>query len=188
MTSHSSKDALVTRVQQAFLPMLVVGVALLAVLYAVQSWQTAMQTAEWQEQQTNQTTFYAAVAGQPDRTIRTITVGDVPFTVEVVYTPESVEQGLSGRTSIGSDGMLFVFPELIQAKFWMKDMLFDLDMVWIASGSVVSILESIPKPEPDTALSDLPIYSAPVSVDMVLELPAGKAAELGISVGDSVRF
>lgn len=119
-----------------------------------------------------------------DREIITLGMGNFhELHVETVTSPKSITQGLSGRTEIGSDGMLFVLPERRIASFWMRDMLFDLDMVWIDGSVVVKIDEHVPAPAKGAPLSELPSYSSEVPVTHVLELPAGKAGELGISVG-----
>lgn len=122
-----------------------------------------------------------------DRELITLGVGNVhELRVEAVTTPESITQGLSGRTEIGSEGMLFVLPERRAASFWMRDMLFDLDMVWIDGSVVVKIDEAVPAPAPGAPLSELPSYSSEVPVTHVLELPSGKAGELGISEGSLI--
>ncbi len=40
-------------------------------------------------------------------------------------------RGLSGRSTIGADGMLFVFPEEDFHGIWMKEMLFPIDIIWL---------------------------------------------------------
>ena len=40
-------------------------------------------------------------------------------------------RGLSGKNSIGADGMLFVFPEEDFHGIWMKDMVFPIDLIWL---------------------------------------------------------
>lgn len=104
--------------------------------------------------------------------------------VEVVNTPASTTQGLSDRTEIGADGMLFVFPSRAERTFWMPRMLFDIDIVWIAAGEVVGITAQVPRPEPGQREHELPRYRSPSPVDMVLELPAGAAAQRGMQPGD----
>ena len=52
--------------------------------------------------------------------------------VEVVSKEDDMARGLMYRTSLGPDkGMLFVFPDSEIYQFWMKDMHFSLDMIWI---------------------------------------------------------
>lgn len=121
-----------------------------------------------------------------DRERRIIKVGEHQLEVEVVSSAESTAQGLSGRESIGADGMLFVFPEKRVHRFWMPDMQFDLDMVWISDGKVVGVTAHVPKPRENQV--SLPTYSSEVPVNRVLELPAGKAKELSIEPGTTVIY
>ena len=121
-----------------------------------------------------------------DRERRVITIAGVPLEVEVVASAESTAQGLSGRESIGADGMLFVFPDSQVRRFWMPDMQFDIDILWIQDKTVVDISEQVPKPLPEQKV--LPTYSPTQPVNRVLELPAGKASELGIGIGASVEY
>lgn len=116
-------------------------------------------------------------------------VGSSPWlNVELALSNEAQRQGLSDRDEIGADGMLFVFPSLGQTSFWMKDMKFDLDMIWIAQGKVVDIDQNVPKPAEGASLSELPSYSPSQPVDMILELPAGKVADWQIEIGDRINF
>ncbi len=127
-------------------------------------------------------------AGQPelklqDRQLVLLQLGNQTLKVEVVITPESWEQGLSGRQSIGSDGMLFIFPDKEQREFWMVDMLFAIDMVWLSDGVVTGVTPQVPVPGPDQDETTLPRYASIGSANWVLELPAGAAAQYGVQPG-----
>ena len=111
-------------------------------------------------------------------------IADHPLTVEIVNTPESVTQGLSGRDSIGSDGMLFLFPQSDQWNFWMKDMKFDLDMIWLQDGRVVDITKAVSAPRVTTPDEKLPTYSPRVPANMVLEISSGNSEQWDIKIGD----
>ncbi len=106
--------------------------------------------------------------------------------VETVTTPEKMALGLSGRDELGSDGMLFIFSEKQPLSFWMKEMKFSIDIIWIAENQVIEITPSAPIPEKNVSLSQLPRYSPQAAADMVLEIPAGKSHELGIAIGSTV--
>jgi uncharacterized membrane protein (UPF0127 family) len=114
-------------------------------------------------------------------------VGKVSIQVEVADTPQSVMRGLSGRKSLPeTSGMLFNFPNSQLRTFWMKDMMFPLDFVWINNGLVVQITENAPFPKnalelPFTITSGQP-------VDRVLEVNAGFVSRNSIRVGDSVML
>ncbi|HEX7018322.1 MAG TPA: prolipoprotein diacylglyceryl transferase family protein [Patescibacteria group bacterium] len=121
-----------------------------------------------------------------DRQRMHILIGSRKINVEVVNTPASITQGLSGRSEIGSEGMLFLFGEKRVPQFWMKDMQFDLDLVWISDNTIVGITENVPHPTPGTQLVNLPHYRPPEAVDAVLEIPAGMAQAWGLKPGDPV--
>lgn len=119
-----------------------------------------------------------------DHTIAQMQFVDGPaLAVEIVSTPESITQGLSGRDQLGAEGMLFVFNQPGIYSFWMKQMRFDLDLIWIRSGKIVAITPNVPKPEDNTPDSALPSYESPQIVDMVLEVPAGFAQKSNLVVG-----
>jgi len=117
----------------------------------------------------------------------TVRVGNKTFSVELALTPETQLLGLGQRDSLAKNsGMLFTFKPAQMITFWMKDMRFSLDMVWIADGKIVYISRNLPTPKGDIKPENLPIYSANVPVDYVLEINAG-AAE-GLNVGDRVEI
>lgn len=128
-----------------------------------------------------------------DREHIQIKVGEKTLNVEVVNTPGSTLQGLSGREKIGADGMLFVFPKTETRYFWMKDMRFDIDIIWIHGNNnenyeVVEISRNVPKPVLETPDYKLETYSANKGVNMVLELNKGSAQEFNINLGDVVKI
>jgi uncharacterized membrane protein (UPF0127 family) len=110
------------------------------------------------------------------------------FKVIAVNTPRSIEQGLSGQPTMPANGMLFLLPDLRIPRFWMIDMQFDLDMIWLRDGIVVDVTEGVPAPEPDTAPYDLPTYSPKELTNQVLEVPAGFVQQYGVSIGDQLEL
>lgn len=85
--------------------------------------------------------------------------------------------------------MLFIFESENRLRFWMREMEFALDMVWIgAKCKVVDISENVPHPEPGTSLDNLPRYSPESPAMYVLEINAGEAERLGLGAGDPVKF
>ncbi len=114
----------------------------------------------------------------------TLVVGAHSFAVEVADTFPLRAQGLSGRENLEENhGMLFLFNTAGNHPFWMKDMKFALDFVWINGNKVVGTKENV---SPKGSMLSLPIYYPPEEVDMVLELAAGTVARLGVKVGDGV--
>ena len=105
------------------------------------------------------------------------------FQAELALTPSEHSQGLMYRKELGADrGMLFVFPELTQTSFWMKNTLIPLDIVFIGSDKkIVSIVENaVPQTETPRSAEGPFLY--------VLEIEGGRSRALGIQAGDRVDF
>jgi uncharacterized membrane protein (UPF0127 family) len=120
----------------------------------------------------------------------TVTVGDASFVVELAATPAQRAQGLSGHPPLAAgSGMLFVFEAERRHSFWMKEMLFPLDILWIDSQCVLAdITENAPKPEPGQTLNDLPTFAPSAPVKYVLEVNGGTARQTGLRRGDQATF
>lgn len=116
----------------------------------------------------------------------TITLGEnVAVKVEVADTPQTREKGLSGRESLAAgEGMLFIFPAPDTYIFWMKDMKFPIDIIWIRDREIVDIITDVPVPVPNQELST---YFPKFPADKVLEAGAGFAAAHGLRVGMPVE-
>lgn len=123
-----------------------------------------------------------------DREFVEIKIGEQLLNVEVVNSAQSTSQGLSGRDQIGAGGMLFIFPDSQKRYFWMKDMRFNIDIIWILEGVVTQITPDVPKPEENTPDYKLESYSSDQDASMVLELPAGDAQKFNIKPGDLVQL
>jgi uncharacterized membrane protein (UPF0127 family) len=111
------------------------------------------------------------------------------FNVEIASTTIEQTRGLSFRPSLGeNDGMLFIFGMGTIQTFWMKDMNFPLDMIWISGNAVDGFAENVPAPAPGTPIWTLPYYYSPDHTDKVLEVNAGTVAKYNIKVGDTVTI
>lgn len=108
------------------------------------------------------------------------------FDIEVARTSDEQALGLMFRSALPDNrGMLFPFDPPRRVSFWMKDVPVALDMVFLRSGKVVAIASAVP---PCPALP-CPSYGPDDEiVDQVLELRSGRAAEIGLSVGDEVEI
>jgi uncharacterized membrane protein (UPF0127 family) len=113
-----------------------------------------------------------------------VTIGIHRIQVEVADTPERMSRGLSGRSRLGKGrGMVFPYARAGHHGFWMYDMRFDIDIVWIRENRIVD-LTSGALHDPPGALST---YRPREPADLVLEVPAGTAESLGWRIGDRVR-
>lgn len=115
---------------------------------------------------------------------RTLVVGGHAYALETAISRDEQDRGLSGRKSLDKDkGMLFVLRTNDKHCFWMKDMQFPLDIIWLdETGKVVHIEHEV---SPDTYPEAIcPSQNA----QYVIELNAGQAAEAGILEGRVVTF
>ena len=115
----------------------------------------------------------------------TISIAGNVFYVNVADTPEKRTQGLSGTSSLDSnEGMLFIFDMPGKYDFWMYEMNYPLDFVWINNGKVVQLDQRVPAPLNGTPIKTI----SPISdVDMVLEVNAGTISNDSIKIGDPVE-
>lgn len=118
----------------------------------------------------------------PDEQFRGVYIDGKPIFATVVDTPETRAKGLSGRKSLAAnEGMLFIFPDDGIYGFWMKDMLFPIDIVWISADKRVVHVDSDVSP-----ITYPRVFEPPLPVRYVLELPAGKAKEYNALPGSNV--
>lgn len=106
-----------------------------------------------------------------------------PFRIEIARTSQALRKGLMFRREIDEDeGMLFVLASPQRARFWMQNTYISLDLLFLnAYGVIVEIMKDA------TPLSEKKLVSAVDTVKAVLEVPAGTAQKLHLSVGDRVR-
>lgn len=111
------------------------------------------------------------------------TIGGQKVQLEVAQTPEEQAMGLMYRSSLADDrGMLFPFRPARPVQFWMKNVTIPLDMVFLNDGVVRYVAADVP----GCAADPCPTYGPRVLIDQVIELRGGRAAELGIRVGDRI--
>jgi uncharacterized membrane protein (UPF0127 family) len=123
---------------------------------------------------------------------QTVTIRDATVAVEVADTQALQVQGLSGRKKLlDNTGMLFDFVatnDVGVKQFWMIDMQFNLDIIWIANNRIIGIDANVPAPLPGTPSTQLPRYRSPGAVEYVLEVNAGWSSEHNIRTGDTVQL
>jgi uncharacterized membrane protein (UPF0127 family) len=120
----------------------------------------------------------------PYRHDTTISIGSNSISTEVAKTDDQKDKGLGGRDCIGTDqGMLFIFDKPATYPFWMKDMKFPIDVVWLNSDhNVVTVKSNVsPASYPETFQNSAP-------AQYVLELKAGQAKALEINNKTNLSF
>ncbi len=116
--------------------------------------------------------------------VPTLTFAHTAVQVLLADTDALREQGLSNHAPLAVDeGMLFLFTTPSRYGFWMKDMLFSLDMIWISADW--HVVDITPNLSPATYPQ---VYFPKQNVEYVLEVPAGFAQAHGIVVGASASF
>ncbi len=111
-------------------------------------------------------------AAGPLATFATIdaTVSGSSWTVALADSPALRSQGLMGVSDLGGlDGMLFVFEDVTQVAFTMRDTLIPLDIAFFAAdGTLVDLFPMTPCLE-----EPCPTYAAAAPFRYALEAPAG---------------
>jgi uncharacterized membrane protein (UPF0127 family) len=116
--------------------------------------------------------------------ITSVQFGNVVVPVFSASTDAEQRQGLSERTLLPADqGMLFVFSKPDLYGFWMKDMKFPIDIIWINENSDITYIARDVKPE-----SFPKIFKPTEKALYVLEVNSGFAANHAIQVGDHATF
>lgn len=115
----------------------------------------------------------------------TVTIDGHTFYVRIVKTEKDKEIGLSNTSSLPKNqGMLFVFDKPDYYAFWMRNMKFPIDIIYIANKKIVTIFPNAPALK--NANETLSIYKPHQAADIVLEINAGLASQYHFSVGDTV--
>lgn len=108
------------------------------------------------------------------------------YSVELALTPEDQAFGLMFRESLPErTGMLFLFSETAPHRFWMKNTMIPLDMIWMdEAGKVLFISADTPPCKADPCQN----YGPDVPVRTVLEIAGGKAEKEGVRVGFKLKI
>lgn len=125
--------------------------------------------------------------GAPEHSMQRdcVMVGSKCFDLEVVDTELRRQQGLSGREALDKhSGMLFVFDEPSPSHcFWMKDMRFAIDMIWLNDQQKVVTIES--RVSPDSYPNS---FCPSAEAQYVIELDSGESEAAGLEIGDTVSL
>lgn len=112
-----------------------------------------------------------------------IKINENKILIEIADTKEKRKLGLSGRDNLCENcGMLFVFDKSDKYKFWMKNMKFDIDILWIKEDVIVDISKNVSHKTPKTTIT------ADIPFDSALEIPAGSVKKLNIKINQKIRM
>lgn len=116
---------------------------------------------------------------------KTVALKNKTFTVDLAKTLKEQEIGLSGRPSLPEDhGMLFIFDKPSYQSFWMRNMKFPIDIIFIRNKKIVTIFSNVQQPSKQNEV--LPVYVPEEPADSVLEINAGLSEKYSIKKGDSI--
>lgn len=116
-----------------------------------------------------------------------VLVNDQTFKIIVAKSDKDKQIGLSGKNKIEQDqGMLFIFDNPDYYSFWMKDMKFPIDIIYINGDKVTTVIDSAKPPGPTKG--NLETYQPLYKSDKVLEVNAGIANKYNIKKGTLVKI
>ena len=116
-----------------------------------------------------------------------VSIEGYELSAEIPVTGELMSKGLSVKNQLReNESMLFVFEEPLRHTFWMKDMKFPIDIIWLDSnGKIVHIEENL---MPCPLVLICPSYAPNTDSQYVLETIAGFAQRHNISLGTTIRI
>lgn len=118
-------------------------------------------------------------------TLTVLIAKDVKIEAELAYTDETRAQGLMFRKSMPEDaGMLFLFPDLSQQSFWMKNTLIPLDILWLNEQKEIVYFVTATPCRKDPCATYMPMQKALY----VLELNAGMVKKHNVKIGSRLEF
>jgi uncharacterized membrane protein (UPF0127 family) len=115
-----------------------------------------------------------------------ITIEGLELSAEIPATGELMDKGLAIKNELKeNESMLFVFDKPSRHSFWMKDMKFPIDIIWLDSnGKVVHIEKNL---EPCTLVLVCPGYIPNADSQYVLETVSGFSQRNNIHLGTNVK-
>jgi uncharacterized protein len=116
-----------------------------------------------------------------------VSIEGFELSAEIPVTGELMSKGLSVKNQLReNESMLFVYEEPLRHTFWMKDMKFPIDIIWLDSnGKIVHIEENL---MPCPLVLICPSYAPNADSQYVLETIAGFAQRHNISLGTIIKF
>lgn len=115
-----------------------------------------------------------------------ITINNRTFNLYIAKSSRDKEVGLSKYTNLSQNqGMLFPFGTASNYSFWMKDMQFPIDIIFIRNNKIVVIYQNVQPPQKN---QNLTIYRPQELSDTVLEINAGLSEKYGFKNGDFVKI
>lgn len=116
-----------------------------------------------------------------------ILINGKSFEVEIAKTDAQKEKGLAKYKKISDNfAMEFPFEKIGYYSFWMKDMKFSIDIIYVNKNKIVQIFKNVPYPKSDNL--PLVIYKSSVLADTVLEINGGLSQKYDFKKGDNIKI
>ncbi|GAC1387624.1 MAG: hypothetical protein NVS1B7_0320 [Candidatus Saccharimonadales bacterium] len=115
---------------------------------------------------------------------KTLSINGAQFRYQLADTPVLRERGLSNTIRLPNNAaMLFVFNPSETTCFWMKDMQYNLDILWFDEQQklIYQKLNVSPSTYPS-------VFCAPASAKYVVEINGSIGSKLHTSVGNVLQF
>lgn len=117
----------------------------------------------------------------------TATIKGHKFKLYIAKDSKDYQIGLSKYTKLSQDyGMLFPFEKADYYSFWMKEMKFPIDIIYIRDNQIVTIIRNAPVPKAQS--ESIPIYKPAQTADKVLEINAGISEKYNFKEKDEVKY
>lgn len=105
--------------------------------------------------------------------------------LESAYTDCARNQGLMNRSSLPENtGMVFLYDGNVEQSFWMKNMNFPIDLIYLKEGTVTKVYKKIMPCTNDICRT----YPSKGLIDRAVEVPAGFCAKNHIKKGSIIRI
>ncbi len=116
----------------------------------------------------------------------TVCFESICIEIELAITPQEITKGLMHRTELcESCGMLFIFKNDGIHRFWMKNTLIPLDIIWMDANSKIIYIQKEANPCNTPAC---PTYGPETNSRYVLEVNGGYTEKHKINIGDTARI
>lgn len=113
-----------------------------------------------------------------------LTLGEVALQASIADTETTREKGLSDTPSLPKGVVkLFVFEQSAAWTFWMKDMQYPIDIIWLDENKIVIHLEPSLTPESYPAT-----FAPPLPAKYVIETEAGFTESARITLGTKAEW
>ncbi len=117
-----------------------------------------------------------------------VDMGKITIFADLAITELQKQKGLAIKNSLNEEhGMLFLFQTTNKQGFWMKDMKFPIDIIWINENDKIVHIEHSLKPCETWSLF-CPSYQPKSDSLYVLETVSGLSDKFSIKEGDDVYF